>query len=64
MLLLLLLLFQVKELINTADADGQKILHWAAGTGMKDVFEAVLGALDSRLSQEEVRPPCLDGNLS
>lgn len=54
-----MLLLQVKELITAPDADGQKILHWAAAIGSKDAFDAVLKSLDSRLSQEEVRPPAM-----
>ncbi|CBJ29682.1 Ankyrin Repeat Transient Receptor Potential Channel [Ectocarpus siliculosus] len=45
---------QVKELMMTPDADGQKILHWAAATGCLHTFETVLSALGSRLDQGEV----------
>ncbi|CAN0314212.1 unnamed protein product, partial [Ectocarpus sp. 13 AM-2016] len=44
---------QVKELMMTPDADGQKILHWAAATGYLHTFETVLSALGSRLDQGE-----------
>ncbi|CAM9163107.1 unnamed protein product [Ectocarpus fasciculatus] len=46
--------WQVKELMMTPDADGQKILHWAAATGCLHTFETVLSALGSRLHQGEV----------
>ncbi|CBJ33414.1 hypothetical protein Esi_0477_0013 [Ectocarpus siliculosus] len=45
---------EVKELMMTPDADGQKILHWAAATGCLHTFETVLSALGSRLDQGEV----------
>ncbi|CAN0212826.1 unnamed protein product [Ectocarpus sp. 6 AP-2014] len=45
---------QVKELMMTPDADGQKILHWAAATGCLHTFDTVLSALGSRLDQGEV----------
>lgn len=40
-----------------SDADGQKILHWAAATGSKDTFETVLAALSDRLRNGQVRHP-------
>jgi len=46
---------QMKELITAREANGDGLLHRAADSGHMDVFGAVLGALGSRLSREEVR---------
>lgn len=40
--------------MTAREADGDGLLHRAAGTGHADVFDAVLRALGSRLSLEEV----------
>lgn len=58
------LCLQVIELLTAADANGQNILHWAASVGCEGSFAAVLEALRSRLTDEEVGMPVLQALLS
>lgn len=49
------MLMQVKEVMMAGFGDKENtILHWAAASGSKDVFEATLAALESYLTRDEV----------